>query len=301
MRQHTAMLDIPSLCRAEGLNVVTLEGWDTAQDDYKWTNPLDDDDRGYGYPPSGLILHGTAGTQATPVVQDARGRWSVAGAWVGLADSQGHLHSTEQPNQPNTPTIVFCASGPARYSAGYGYSPVLTDFVFKDIRPPLDAHGSDGPDAANRYTFNVEAVHPNNGSAQHSGVTEHEIGLAVVMHRHFGWIERTFAHRSWTRRKPVDPWFTPGGLAGIQDAVIEILQSGGCPWNLCDRHYTPPTSLVLGNGKDEHQGQCNVPDSQHASVIWAFNNIYDAGNQHRYDYGASLSEGRNQVFEYRQR
>ena len=222
--QHTAMLEIPELCRRAGLNVVELDGWDTAQGDYKWTR--ENGNKSYSNAPSGFILHGSAGTVARPVVKDSRGKWSVAGAWTGLDDGTGRLTTMPQTGKLNRPTIYFCSSGPARYSAGYGYPPALED-MFDDIRPPLDARGSDSKTlAANRYTFNVENVHPNDGSAIDPGVWDHLLGLIVIMHDHFGWEERLLGHRSWTKRKPVDPWFVPGGLEGLQDAVQVALDNG---------------------------------------------------------------------------
>ena len=218
--QHTALLELPDLLRRYGLNVVAMDGWDTAQGFYRWRLP--DGTKSYDNPPSGVLFHGTAGTVSRPVVRTRLGRWSVANAWVGLDNGNGTLTSKPVTGSINRPTIYLTSAGPARYSAGYGYRPVL-DMMFDDIRPPLDAQGRDGLTAANRYTFNVENTHPNDGSLIDEGVFDHLVGLGVVLHDMFGWTERTLGHRSWTRRKPVDPWFTPGGLVALQDTIRDEL------------------------------------------------------------------------------
>ncbi len=222
-RQHTALLRLPDELRAYGLNVVVMDGWDTAQGFYRWTLP--DGSKSYDNPPSGVIFHGTATSVSRPVVRNRFGVWSKAGAWVGLDDGNGTLYSSQIPGKLNRPTIYLTSAGPARISAGYGYWPAIQD-MFDDIRPPLDAEGRDGLKAANRFTFNVENTHENNGSPIDEGVFQHLAGLGVVLHRMFGWQERTLGHRSFTRRKPVDPWFTPGGLIGLQDEIQNDLQGG---------------------------------------------------------------------------
>ncbi|KKL56686.1 hypothetical protein LCGC14_2242980, partial [marine sediment metagenome] len=105
------------------------------------------------------------------------------------------------------------------------------------VRPPLDASGRDGLRAANRFTFNVENTHPNDGSLIDEGVFDHLAGLGTVLHQRFGWVERTLGHRTWTRRKPVDPWFRPGGLVALQDEIQQIL--GGDMWasDITDRTW----------------------------------------------------------------
>lgn len=216
-RKHTALLGLPDELRGYGLNVVAMDGWDTAQGFYRWT--LRDGSKSYDNPPSGVMFHGTAGSVSRPVVRTRLGVWSKAGAWVGLDNGNGTLTATPKAGSINRPTIYLTAAGPARYSAGRGYWPVMEQ-MFDDTRPPLDAEGSTFPwKYANRFTFNVENTHPNDGTAIDGGVFDHLVGLGVVLHRMFGWEERTLGHRSWTRRKPVDPWFTPGGLVALQDTI----------------------------------------------------------------------------------
>jgi hypothetical protein len=215
--QHTALLGLPDELRAYGLNVVAMDGWDTAQGFYRWTFP--DGSKSYDNPPSGVLFHGTAGSVSRPVVRTRLGVWSKANAWVGLDNGNGALTTHPIVGSINRPTIYLTAAGPARYSAGRGYQPVL-DMMRNDIRPPLDAEGSTFPwRYANKHVFNVENTHPNDGSLIDDDVFDHLVGLGVVLHQMFGWTERTLGHRTWTRRKPVDPWFTPGGLVQLQDDI----------------------------------------------------------------------------------
>ncbi len=229
--QHTALLPLPDLLRGYGLNVVAMEGWDTAQGSYLWRRP--DGTSTYATPPSGIIFHGTAGTVSRPVVRTRLGRWSVAGAWVGLDNGNGTLTSQPVVGSINRPTIYLTSAGPARYSAGRGDQDVL-DMMYQDIRPPGDATKNSFPwRYANRYTFNVENTHPNDGSPIDADVFDTLVGLGVVLHNlsqewDDPWTERTLGHRTFTPRKPVDPWFTPGGIVGLQDQIqIEL---GGDMW-----------------------------------------------------------------------
>ena len=247
MKQHTALLGLPDELRAYGLNVVALDEWDTAQGAYKWT--LEDKTSSYDSPPSGVMFHGTAGTRSVPVVRNWWGQWSKANAWVGLDDGDGTLYASAVIGKLNRPTIHLTSAGPARWSSGRGYWPVMQQ-VFNDIRPPLDAEGRDGLRAANRHLFNVENTHPNDGSLIDPDVYDHLVGLGAVLHDMFGWRERTIGHRSWTRRKPVDPWFVPGGLPALQDDIRTVLEGDIMPlW----QWHRLIDSLFTGR-PDEFQG-----------------------------------------------
>ena len=230
--QHTALLGLPDELRRYGLNVVALDGWDTAQNAYLWTDR--DGNRSYNTPPSGYMIHGSAGTRSVPVVRNRFGRWSSGNAWAGLDNGNGVLTTKPVPGSINRPTIYLTAAGPARWSAGYGYWPVMQQ-ILNDIRPPLDAEGRDGIRAANRHLFSIENTHPNDGTLIDPDVYDHLVGLGVVLHNMFGWTERTVGHRSWTRRKPVDPWFIPGGLTAIQDDIQTVLKG-----------QTMPTTFKIG-------------------------------------------------------
>jgi len=221
MQQHTALLSLPDELRAYGLNVIAMDGWDTAQGRYRWT--LEDGSKSYDNPPSGVLFHGTATNVSRPVVRNRYGVWSKANAWVGLDNGTGVLTSTRVVGSINRPTIYLTSAGPARWSAGRAYWPAMEQ-MFNDVRPPLDASGRDGWKAANRYAFSIENTHPNDGSPIDEDVFDLLVGVGVVLHEMSQgwddpWIERTLGHRTLTGRKPYDPWFTPGGLVALQDRI----------------------------------------------------------------------------------
>ena len=294
MTVHTFLQDLPGILEGMGFNVIVADGYELGQGDYLWTDPHTNT-RSYDHKPNAYMVHHTGSLSATPPPHNT----SKANAWIGLLRGDGRLYQ----DGGGTPTICLASAGPARISSGYGYRPAAWDYTFTGRRALAKAEGSDGDTALNRYAFNAEVVHRGDGTPLDVGVRACVVGLGVALEQMTGLGEMTLGHRSWTRRK-IDPYWDgdPDCIITIQDAIKEGHDMpNDCPWNLCDKHYTPPTSLVLGNGKDEHQGQCNVPATQHDSVNWAFDTIYSAGNQHRYNYNAPLTEGRNQVFEYRQR
>lgn len=245
MTLHTALLDLPSELSSLGLNVVVLDGWDAAQGDYLWTDPLTEK-RSYDQEPSGFMVHHTAGIVARPVVRTSSGQWSKANAWAGLWDpGTGRLYQ-DQPGGLD-PAIVLTSSGPARVSSGYGFWPLLEDYVFQDLVPPYwDQPNSDTERAANRYVFNVETVHAGDGGPLDLGVWEHVVGLGVALHRMFSWKQRTIGHLTWTRRK-LDPWWNNdrGCIVPIWEEVtarlgtappIEPPDPGGPPLNNVGRN-----------------------------------------------------------------
>lgn len=221
MTQHTALLELPDRLRAVGLAVVAMNGWDIAQGSYKWTTP--NGRQSYTYPPLGFMVHHTGTTSTDPVVRTSNGTWSKANGWLGL-ERGGRLYSSGS----GVPTLYLTASGPARVSSGYGYRPVLWDYVFNDLRAPWRAQGSDGSTAANRYMFNLETTHPGDYSALNQGVWDYIVRLGVVLHDMFGWQERTIGHQSWTTRK-IDPrWDSRDDcIIPIQDAIQAELGGSG--------------------------------------------------------------------------
>ncbi len=215
MANHTALADLPQKLTSLGLNVEVADGYDQGQGNYLWTDP-DTGQGSYDNPPSGYMVHHTAGSAATPPPHDT----SKAGAWIGL--KRGDRLYQEG---GGIPTIYLATAGPARVSSGYGYRPALWDYTFDDKRAPWDALGPDGDTAGNRYTFNVETVHRGDGSAIDIGVWEHVVGLGVALHQMFGWTERTLGHLSWSQRK-IDPRWQVGRpndgnacIIDIQDAI----------------------------------------------------------------------------------
>ncbi len=218
MSIHTALLDLPDILSEMGFNVQVTGGWELGQGDYLWTTP--DGYGSYDNPPSGYMVHHTAGTAATPPPHDT----SKANAWVGL-ERDGKLYSSGG----GTPTIVLSTAGPCRTSSGYGYRPAAWEYTFNDRRAPWRAEGPDGDTALNRYVFNVETVHPGDGSILDPGVWQHVVGLGVALHIMFNWTERTLGHCSWTQRK-IDPRWSVGlpndgyeCVIDVQDKIKELL------------------------------------------------------------------------------
>ena len=253
MTQHTAMLWLPDALEAAGVNVIELDGWDSAQGDYLWTD-LDTGRGSYGGEPMCYMIHHTAGTAATPVVKDGSGKWSVANCWAGLW-RDGRLYH----EGGGVPTVVFSAAGPARISSGYGYGPMLED-VANEIRVPHKQTRSDTDRAANRYAWNVETVARGDGSGIDPGVQHALVVMGALLCDRFGWSPwRTIGHLTWTRRK-IDPYWDgrPDVIVPIQDAVAEYMDDGGGPTD-------PPTDPP--GGDMDYRTIKNVPDAQWARNV----------------------------------
>ncbi len=207
---HTSLLELPDILDRLGLNYMVEPDWEYGQGDYLWTTP--DGHGSYDNPPSAYMVHHTAGTSATPPPADL----SKANAWVGLWDGL-RLRSSG----PGTPMIFLSTAGPCRTSSGYGYRPAAWDYSFQDRRAPVNAEGPDTDTALNRYAFNVETVHPGDGSAIDPGVWGHVVGLGVALHLMYGWEERTLGHLSWTGRK-IDPRWSVGLPNDGTDCIIDV-------------------------------------------------------------------------------
>ena len=208
---HTALKDLPSILANMGFNVEVADGYLEGQGNYLWTDP-DTGVGSYDGPPSGYMVHHTAGSAATPPPADT----SKAGAWTGLW-RDGRLYQFGG----GIPTIYLATAGPARISSGFGYRPALWDFTFQDVRAPTRAQGNDGSTAGNRYTFNVETVHRGDGSALDRGVWDCDVGIGIALQQMFGWTERTLGHLSWSKRK-IDPKWSVGMPHDGADCIIDV-------------------------------------------------------------------------------
>lgn len=222
MTLHTALIDLPAILELAGYEVRTatnwLEGQCSSASHYLWTDPHDFHES-HDESPSGYMVHHTATDRAIPPPHDT----SKANAWIGLARGDS-LYSYG----PGDPVIYLASAGPARISSGYGYSPAAWEHTFEDRRAPVYAEGADGGTALNRYVFNVETVHPGDGSELPAGSLESVIGLGVVLHELFGWRERTLGHLSWSSRK-IDPrWNSRNdAILPIQDEIARRLGDAG--------------------------------------------------------------------------
>lgn len=219
MAQHTAMLWLPQALRDAGVNVIELDGWDTAQGNYKWTD-IDSGGQSYEGEPTCYMIHHTAGSSAHPEVKNSAGTWSKANCWAGVW-RDGRLHQSGS----GVPTIVFTSSGPARVSSGYGHGPTLHD-VSRDVRVPWDQPHSDTEMAANRYAWNVETVAKGDGSNIEQGVEDALVTMGALLCEHFGWSPwRTIGHLTWSGRK-IDPYWQGqrDRIVTIQDAVAAMME-----------------------------------------------------------------------------
>lgn len=216
MSLHTALLDLPGLLDNAGFNVEVADDWELGQcnsgSHYMWTDP-DTHARSHDQPPSGYMVHHTATTATTPPPAGV----SKANAWIGLKAGTRLYQATPV----GAATIYFASAGPCRVSSGYGYRPAAWDYTFQDRRAPATAAGSDTDTALNRYVFNVEVVHPGNGTALDRDVWDHTVALGQTLHDMFGWTERTLGHKSWSKRK-IDPYWTVGLPNDGTDCVVDI-------------------------------------------------------------------------------
>ncbi len=279
MTTHTALLDLPAHLTNLGLNVVALDGWDEAQGAYFWTDPFSGA-QGFDRPPSGYMVHHTAGSAATPAVGPP---WSKANAWIGLDRGDGRLYQ----EGAGVPLIVIVSSGPARTSSGYGFRPAAWDNTFQDRRAPAHASGSDSTPqvALNRYAFNVETVHRGDGSLIDAAVWHHVVGLGIALHEMFGWNERTLGHTSWTRRK-IDPRWSLGGMPNDgPDSIIDVQNAiadlGPAPPDPPDRPNGGSVYLPLTYGMGFDADPERQPD-----VEWMQRALYRAGlfdSRHGFD------------------
>ena len=236
------------------------------------------------------------------------------------ANGSDRLYQEDYGDRNMEPVFTIANAYPAPISSGAGVRDVLESFVKQNVpmngRPPRD---DDPKFYGNTHYINIEWVLDGTGSHIDERVWEMMVTVCIVTNElmsrpgHLWTPARHIAHAHHTTRK-IDVWggqFSHTNKDGYQKTLEALREEMGvddnCPWTSgsdyppCSRHYTPPTSMPLGNGSGEHQGQCNVPDQQQKAVDWAFSpeGRFTAGNQHRYDYSAILTEGREMVFEYR--
>jgi len=288
----TLLYDLPAALEAAGVIVRTLDGWENpAKPGYYWREKDSN--------PAGAMWHHTASSTYVPNRDKANG-------WLGLGrDDTDRLY---QSTDGGYPVYVVANAWPAPISSGYGVRAVLDQFVKADIPFTGQQTLPDDDWAGNTHYWNTEVVLDGVGSEMRSDVWSTMVRVAVVLNDMLDWTPaRHIAHAHHTRRK-ID---LRDGRYRNADETIRALRKDiavdpDCPWTTnsdyppCQRHYTPPTDMPRGNGPGQHQGQCNVPDTQHEAVEWAFESgRFKAGNGYRYDYATILTEGREMVFEWR--
>jgi len=223
--EHSSLLWLPDAMRAEGLNVIELDGWKENEQGYYWSRLRESDGRqvhdGYIGDPRGWVWHHTATNGYTPFVKNGLGQTKAnifMGMWQG--GSNYRLYNSDA----GQPTAVIVSAGPSDYSNGSGYKPVLIDHVEADIRFYGPQKNSDSYPKfyGNRFMGGTEIVHPGNGSPVNQGVFRMAYITASLLSEHYEWsIYRNIGHLDWSRRK-IDPRFEQGSpytMGLFQDAA----------------------------------------------------------------------------------
>jgi hypothetical protein len=214
--EHVSLLWLPDALRARSVNVVELEGWQTNEPGYFWTDETSHHRR-YAGDPVGWMWHHTASSRYVPYVKNSKGQ-TKANLWMGLW-RDGSLYA----EGGGIPTVVFASGGPANFTAGIGRKEVLVDFVAEDVRFEGPQHKADTPGYfGNRHYGATETVHPGDGSEVDEGVWEMQLIVASLMCDHYGWSQwRHIGHLDHTRRK-IDQRFAQGApytIGLMQDSI----------------------------------------------------------------------------------
>lgn len=214
--EHVSLLWLPDALRAQGVNVVELDGWAQNEEGYFWTDETSHH-RTYSGDPVGWLWHHTASPRYVPYVKNSKGQ-TKANLWMGLW-RDGVLFA----EGGGVPTVVFASGGPANFTAGAGRKEVLVDFVAKDVRFEGPQRKADTPKFfGNRYYGSTETVHPGDGSKADDGVWEMQFIVAALMCDHYRWSPwRHIGHLDHTKRK-IDQRFAQGApytIGLMQDSI----------------------------------------------------------------------------------
>lgn len=185
----TQTLELPKLLQAEGIKVLSMDGWHQPRllrgGPYLWRT---------GDPEASMWHH-----TATPAYTPNR---TKANMYAGL------LHAGSQrlyQSGGGVPTIVLANAHPGPITSGYGQKAVL-ELARQDIPNDSRATGADDDWAGNKSYWNTEIVLDGVGSWIDIEVWEMLIVSARVLHELYGWSEyRAIGHCQHTQRKP-DPW-----------------------------------------------------------------------------------------------
>lgn len=130
-RTHTFYAEnlVPALL-AEGIpdeQILELEGWQTNEPGYYWTDPRDGRSFGYDGTAYGHLNHHTASSGYTPYVKNSNGQ-TKCNVWGGLLRGD-RLYQ----EGGGIPTLAIASAGPADYSAGSGVRALLSDYLIPGI------------------------------------------------------------------------------------------------------------------------------------------------------------------------
>ena len=177
-------LDYPKALQAAGINVVLLDGWETAHSggSYVWRTG----------DPTASMWHHTASSGYTP-------NRDKANAWAGLLAESGRLYQSGG----GVPSIVIANAYPGPITSGYGQQSVH-DLALNDLRNDELARGADDSPgwAGNRSYWNTEVVLDGVGTYIDDAVWAMLVTSANVLHDLMGWsVYRAIGHAQHTSRK----------------------------------------------------------------------------------------------------
>lgn len=258
----TRMLQLPDRLTAAGVNVRTLDGWDTpAKPGYVWREPDGE--------PAGVMHHHTATTAYTPNRDKANG-------WAGLSlDGSDRLYQEDYGDGLYSPVLTIANAYPAPVSSGKGRRAVLDDFVKLDVpyvgttRFPDD----DPPWYGNTHYFNFEWVVNGTGAPVDAAVWDMMVTVCKVINDLYRWTPaRHIGHGHHTPTRKID---LRDGVLNYDQTVSQLRKDMtvdvDCPWDghapwlttypRCTRHWTD-TPIEWG----VNTGVCNVPSWGEESV-----------------------------------
>ena len=206
-------------------------GWLTRDPDYNWYSGEDYGTSENG--PFGVMIHHTA-TES----YDPKSAYPEPEGY--RTDGKVICNILIQPDG----VINFVSADPANYSSGLNQRALLTDYVLPKVRFYGPQSGDLGPEwYGNRAWINIETVHPGLGEPIPEVQEEAVIAVTAIMCAIKGWDSTAvIGHYDGRGTKPDPEWEgiysdPPYSIAGIQDAVQALLDSGELP---SPPPYTPP-------------------------------------------------------------
>lgn len=290
MYEHQALLPLPDLLRASGINVVELDktfdlydgtvGWKQNKQGYYF---LDEKGKHFGYQgkPNGWVWHHTATSAYTPNVRN-RSRQTKAMLYMGLTRGSDRMYQEGD----GIPTVAFASAGPANYGNGSGNKPVLVDYVAADVRFNGPQRNNDTSGFyGNRYYGCTEIVHRGDGSPLDQGVFRMAYTTMAILSDFFGWSPwRHIGHLDHTRRK-IDPRFEQGApyTMGFMQDVAQGFSNGIVTPPPLEPPIEPPSGVHDMNIIKYKDGFNATPDRQEtvkaAQIMLASRDFADDNTQ----------------------
>lgn len=220
----------------------TLEpGWTTRNPGYNWYSTSAEGDGPYG-----IMVHHTGTAEYAP-------RRSYPAPQGTRTDGKTICNILLQPDG----VLNFVSTDPSNYSAGLNQKALLTDYVLKSRRFNGPQSGSMGPEwYGNRAWIAIEVVNLGNGAPMPDVQEEALVAVCAMMCAIMSWDATQVISHSDGRGTKQDPrWDGPYGkppysIAGIQDAITNVLNSGEVPEppDPIDPPIDPPVEPPTGDG-----------------------------------------------------